>query len=75
MIAVHNKKTDDIFPSIGIFDEKENLLKDKPPKGLILVGYIDYNKDIEDFSCKIKLFIKYKTKDKKEKTVYYVTKK
>ncbi len=73
-IVIHNKQTNDIFPSIGIFDDKENLLKDKKPSGIILVGYIDYQKDIEDFKCKLKLLVKYKTKDKKAHKVYYVTK-
>ena len=29
MIAYHDNKTEDIYPSMGIFDEKESLLKDK----------------------------------------------
>ena len=74
-LAVHNKETNDIFPSIGIFDEKETLLKDKKPSGVILVGYIDYDGKIDDFKCKTKILVKYKTKDKKEHKVYYVTKK
>ena len=73
-IVVHNKETDDIFPSIGIFDEKEKLEVGKKPSGILLVGYIDYNGNINDFKCKMKVLIKYKT-DKKEEKVYYVTKK
>lgn len=75
MLSIHNKETNDVFPSIGIFDDKENLLKDKKPSGLILVGYIDYNGKVEDFKCKMKVMIKYKTNDKKSYKVYYVTKK
>ena len=74
-IAIHNKQTDDVFPSIGIFDEKEELLKGKKPSGVILVGYIDYTGKVEDFKCNIKVLIKYKTKDEKIHKVYYVTKK
>lgn len=74
-LAVHNKDTDDIFPSIGIFDEKPNLLKDKKPSGVILVGYIDYQGEVKDFGCKLKVIVKYKTSDKKNHIVYYVTKK
>lgn len=74
-LAVHNKETDDIFPSIGIFDEKQDLLKDKKPSGVILVGYINYQGEIKDFKCKIKLLVKYKTNDKKNHKIYYVTKK
>ena len=74
IIAYHNKKTDDIYPSIGIFDEKENLLLDKKPTGLILVGYIKYDKELEDFHINMKVLVKYKIKDKEYK-VYYVSKK
>lgn len=73
-IAIHNKKTKDIYPSIGIFDKKEKLEVGKKPAGIILVGYIDYDKKIEDFNCKIKVLIKYKNKNNNKKSVYYVTK-
>ena len=75
MISIHNKETNDVFPSIGIFDKKEDLKVNKKPSGLILVGYIDYDKKIEDFKCNMKVMIKYKTSDKKIHKVYYVTKK
>lgn len=74
IIAIHDKKTEDIYPSIGIFDEKENLKKDKKPSGLILVGYIEYRGDIEDFHSTFKVLVKYKINNKEHK-VYYVTKK
>lgn len=74
-IVIHNKQTNDVFPSIGIFDEKQDLLKDKKPSGVILVGYIDYQGDVKDFKCNIKLLVKYETNNKKSHKVYYVTKK
>lgn len=74
-VAIHNKETNDVFPSIGIFDEKQDLLVNKKPSGIILVGYIDYVGKVEDFKCKIKLLVKYKTNNEKKYTVYYVTKK
>lgn len=74
-IVIHNKQTNDVFPTIGIFDEKQDLLKNKKPSGIILVGYIDYQQDIKDFKCKLKVLIKYETKDEKIHEVYYVTKK
>ena len=73
-IAVHNKETEDIFPSIGIFDEKENIEVGKKPSGIILVGYINYDGEIEDFECEIKLLVKYKF-DNNSYKVYFVTKK
>lgn len=74
MIAYHNKRTSDIYPSIGIFDEKESLLKDKKPSGLILVGYIPYKGDLKDFNITMKVLVKYKIKNKEYK-IHYVTKK
>lgn len=73
-LAIHNRPTDDIFPSIGIFDDKQKLGINKKPEGIILVGYINYSGKIEDFKCEIKLLVKYKI-NKKVKKVYYVTKK
>lgn len=74
MIAYHNKDTEDIYPSMGIFDEKESLLKDKKPSGLILVGYIPYKGDLEDFKITMKVLVKYKINNKEYK-IHYVTKK
>lgn len=74
MIAYHNKKTEDIYPSMGIFDDKESLLKDKKPSGLILVGYIPYKGDIDDFNITMKVLVKYKINNKEYK-IHYVTKK
>lgn len=74
MIAYHDKETSDIYPSIGIFDDKENLLKDKKPSGLILVGYIPYKGDLEDFNITMKVLVKYKINNKEYK-IHCVTKK
>lgn len=73
-LAIHNKETNDVFPSIGIFDDKQNLEVNKKPSGIILVGYIDYEGIVQDFKCNIKVLVKYKT-NKKTYKVYYVTKK
>ena len=74
MIAYHDKETSDIYPSIGIFDEKESLLKDKKPSGLILVGYIPYKGDITNLDITMKVLVKYKIKNKEYK-IHSVTKK
>ena len=74
IIAYHNKKTEDIFPSMGIFDDKESLLKNSKPSGLILVGYIPYKGNLEDFKITMKVLVKYKINNKEYK-IHYVTKK
>lgn len=73
-LAVHNMQTDDIFPSIGIFDDSVDLTLDSESKGVILVGYIPYEGDLDDFDCEMKVLISYEI-DEKEYTTYYVTKK
>ena len=72
-LAYHDKETNDIYPSIGIFDKKEKLEVGKKPSGIILYGFIKYDGDISDFKCKVKVLIKYKNKDNKNKKVYFVT--
>jgi len=43
MLVIHNVKTDNIFPSVGIVDDKVNLMTSSGKKGIILVGYIPIN--------------------------------
>lgn len=74
-VMYHDLKTDDIFPSIGIFDEKESLKVGQKPAGIILVGYIDYTGDINELKCNIKVLVKYKDSNNKNKKIYYVIKK
>ena len=73
-LAIHDKQTDDVFPSIGIFDKKMNLIPDKKPSGVILVGYIPYEGEMEDFDVEMKVLIEYEYEGNK-KTSYYLTKK
>lgn len=73
-LAMHNKQTDDIFPSTGIFDKKQKLIPGKKPSGIILVGYIPYTKSVKKLKCEMKILIRFSASEKTS-TVYYVTKK
>lgn len=73
-LAVHNRQTDDVFPSIGIFDDPIDLKQDSSSKGIILVGYIPYEGNIDEFQCEMKIIITYKIGENTI-TSYYVTKK
>lgn len=42
-LVIHDVKTKDIFPSVGIVDEPIDLQKEK---GIILIGYVDQTDDI-----------------------------
>ncbi len=68
-LVIHDQKTDDVYPSIGIYEEKVDLVRAKK-KGILLVGYIDYSKDIKDFKGTFKAMISY-TQGKKEITKFY----
>lgn len=80
-IIIHDKYTEDIFPSTGIFDDKLNLIpetidKDKNyVKGIILTGYIPFKGDINDLNATFKVLVKYTDKFNVECVVMYSTKK
>ncbi len=72
-IVIHNKKTDDIFPSLGIVDDSVNLassLKENFSKGIILTGYLD-NNVVNNTTFKI--LIEYSLNDKVYTKYYVVT--
>lgn len=73
-LAIHNMQTDDVFPSVGIFDKKVKLIPDEKPSGVILVGYFPYKGDIDKLDVEMKVLISYKI-DETSYTSYYVTKK
>lgn len=73
-VAVHDKQTDDVFPSTGIFEEPMDLVPNSKPEGIILVGYIPFTKSLDSFECEIKLIIEYTYKNNKYIS-HYVTKK
>lgn len=76
-IAYHEIKTDDVFPSIGVFDEKLNLIPGlekndgKNVKGMILVGYIKTKKELKDFHPTIKVMLLYNNEDNERQKIYY----
>ena len=73
-LIIHNYFTDDIFPSIGIFDEPINLIVDEEEvKGINLVGYIKTTKDISDLNLEVKVYIEYTNDSGELVEVYYKT--
>ncbi len=42
-LVIHNGETSDIFPSVGIVDEKVNLNEEK---GIILLGYVNQTSNL-----------------------------
>lgn len=80
VFVYHNQKTEDIYPSIGVFDEKVNLIpnlkenKDDNVKGIVLVGYIKTKKKLEEFHPTIKVMISYNNEENERQKVYYTKK-
>jgi len=78
-LVIHDAETSDVFPNTGIFEEELNLIPNEIDenknnvKGIILIGYIPYNKDIETFNCNFKVYISYDLEDGKhyERFYYY----
>lgn len=79
-LVIHDKYTEDVFPSSGIFDTKYSLIPDVINKssnymeGIILIGYIPYEEEIKDIDVTFKILFKYKDDDGKEHTITYSTK-
>lgn len=76
-IAIHNYKTEDIFPTSGIFEDPLSLIpnvidKDKNEvEGIILVGYINFNKELEAFDGTVKVLVTYLDAANNKHKVFY----
>ncbi len=67
-LLIHDFVTDDVFPSVGIFDEPVTLHKDSNDK-IVLEGSIQTIEDISD--TKFKLYLEYVDDDGLENSIYY----
>lgn len=73
-LVIHDNFTDEIFPSIGILDEKLNLIVgNKEIKGISLVGYIKTDKQISELDIDIKVYIEYTNESNEKVKIYYKT--
>jgi len=71
-IVVHDYLTNDIFPSIGIFDDGIDLLVgNEEIKGVNLAGYIQTTKDINELNLNIKVYVEYNNDEGDLVKVYY----
>ena len=67
-LLIHDFVTDDVFPSVGIFDEPVTLHKDSNDK-IVLEGSIQTIDDMSD--TKFKLYLEYVDDDGLENSIYY----
>ena len=72
MMIVHNYFTEEVFPTVGVFD-KDRSLTVSDTSNITLVGYIDTTKDIKKLDLELKIWIEYKTEDGEVKDIYYKT--
>jgi hypothetical protein len=72
MMVVHNYFTEDVFPTIGIFDDTKELLEDDD-NNITLVGYIDTTQDIQKLNLELRIWIEYTDNDGNIKDIYYKT--
>lgn len=71
-LLIHNYFTEDIFPSIGIFDEKIDLIMGNDElKGIELVGYIETTKEEDELDLDLKLYIEYTDEKGEKKQLFY----
>lgn len=80
-LVIHDRYTEDVYPSSGIFESKLNLIpgvinvSSNYVEGIILVGYIPYEDDVKDLNATFKLLFKYEDDEGKVHTIVYSTKK
>lgn len=81
VLVIHDKYTEDVFPSSGIFESKYSLIPNVINKssnyveGIILIGYIPFEEDVENLNTTFKVLFKYKDDDGVENVIIYSTKK
>ncbi|MGM9882158.1 MAG: hypothetical protein ACI31S_04880 [Bacilli bacterium] len=67
-LLIHDYVVEDVFPTVGIFDDAVTLLSGSNDK-ITMQGSIQTEEDIS--STKFKLYIEYEDKDGLENKVYY----
>jgi len=71
-MVVHNYYNEDLFPTLGLFDDKGELLVDSNDT-IELKDTIKTNKNLSSIDLELKIYIKYKDKYDEKKEIYYKT--
>ena len=78
-MVIHNYYNEDVYPSIGLFDEPQNLLvnqensESNKENQIEIKDTIKTAKNISKLNLELKIWIEYKTDDGKIKDIYYKT--
>ena len=74
VLLVHNYYNEDVFPSIGIFDEPQELLVDSEDNfELVLKDTIKTTTNLSKLGLEIKISIEYTDDNGEKKDIYYKT--
>ena len=73
-MVVHNYNNEDIFPSVGLFDESQELLVEQDTLNkLELKGTIESIKNISKLDLQLKVWLEYIDDNGEKKNIYYRT--
>ena len=74
ILLVHNYYSDDVFPSVGVFDETKELLVNNDEKNEItLKDTIKTTTNISKMNLELKILIEYTNDNGEKKDIYYKT--
>lgn len=74
VLLVHNYYNEDVFPSIGVFNEQQELLVNDDEKSeLTLSDTIETTQNISKLGLELKVLIEYTTENGEKKDIYYKT--
>ena len=69
-MIVHNHYSEEIFPSIGVFDETKELLSSDKNNEIQLTGTIKTTENISKMNLEIKLWLQYTDDSGEKKEIY-----
>ena len=72
-MVIHNYYTEELFPSIGIFDEKKELLTEEKNNTIELENNIKTTKNISKLNLELKVWIEYTNNEGKKQELFYKT--
>ncbi len=79
-LAIHDQPTNDVFPTLGMFDEKYTLIpgvidsEKNYIEGIILIGYIPFDYELDEFEAEFRVLVKYEDEDSKLQEIFYSSK-
>ena len=72
-MAIHNYYSEELFPSVGLFDKEQTLLTTDENKSIELEDTIKTTKNISKIDLELKVWIEYITDEGDKEEIYYKT--